>query len=50
MHTDGRVYTHLGLQGGTVLSDPWTKDLLPHRMAAVTKCRRVSRDRLTEAA
>lgn len=33
-----------------VLSDPWTKDLLPHRMAVVTKRRRVSRDRLTEAA
>lgn len=33
-----------------VLSDPWTKDLLPHRMAVVTKCRRVSRNRLTEAA
>ena len=33
-----------------VLSDPRTKDLLPHRMAVVTKCRRVSWDRLTEAA
>lgn len=33
-----------------VLSDPWTKDLVRHRMAMVTQCKRAFRDRLTEAA